>query len=168
MDKTGVVADTFEKLGELAKDSAKAVAKEPGKVLENALGGDDSLGEEQGVNGTSQQTNQKKPKQADPLIVKKKQQDRERTQKLLKLHRERLKEEEAYQERTITKEEREEEIETQKKEEEEQKRIIQLQKQESKDAALNAPMAASAKGPQGPLAAVKNKKGTKELRRQKD
>ena len=36
----------------------------PGKVLENALDGDDSLGEEQGVSGGKQQANQKKPKQA--------------------------------------------------------------------------------------------------------
>lgn len=160
-----VVADTFEKLGELVKDSAKAVVSEPGKVLENALGGDDSLGEEQGVSGGSQQ-NQKKSKQADPLIVKKKQQDKERTQKLLQLHRERLKEEQAYQERTVTKEEREEEREELIEEEEEDKRIIQLQRQDAKDAVLNAP--SSVKGPQGPLAAAKNKKGTKELRRQKD
>ena len=163
-----IVADTFEKLGELAKDSAKAVVSEPGKVLEKALGGDDSMGEEQGVSGGSGQTNQKKSKQADPLIAKKRKQDKERTQKLLQLHRQRLKEEEAYQERTVTEEEREVEMEMRKKEEEEDKRIVQLQKQEAKDAVLNAPTAASGKGPQGPLAAAKNKKGTKELRRQKD
>ncbi len=163
-----VVTNTFEKLGELVKDSAKAVATEPGKVLENVLGGDDSLGEEQGVSSGSQPISQKKSKRVDPLITKKRKQDKERTQKLLQLHRQRLKEEEAYQERTITEEEREEEMEIRKKEEEEDKRIIQLQKQEAKDAVLNAPTATSAKGPQGPLAAAKNKKGTKELRRQKD
>lgn len=165
--KKKVVSDTFEQLGELAKDSAKAVTSEPAKILETALGGsDDSAVDEkiqEPIMGGKKPTSSIK---SDPLIKRKKLEDQEKVQRLLQLHRQRLKEEEDYQERTVTEEEKLEELEEHRKKEEEQKEIVQLQKQDAKDATLNAPTAV--KGPQGPLAAAKKKKGTKELGRQKD
>ncbi|MFC1653291.1 hypothetical protein ACFL1M_00395 [Patescibacteria group bacterium] len=168
-----VVQDTLEKLGKLAKDSGKAVSQEPKKILENALGTADeeegASAEETGTTG-GKKTQGKKPSDqaASNLMVKKKLDDREKVQKLLQLHRQRLKEEESFQQQEESKEDQEENLEEQEEQKKEQERIVQLQKQDAKDAVLNAPTAASQEGPSGPMSSAKKKKGTKELGRNKD
>lgn len=173
MQKGGIVQDTLEKLGELAKESGQAVATEPLKILQQALGENfDDEGSsdplEQGVSGKNQQSNQQNQHSqsgADQLLVKKKLEDRDRVQQLLALHRERLKEEESFFEQSEGEKEQKKNFDKQEREQKRQEEIVQLQRQEEKDQVLSAPTQASGKGPQvpGAVKTAQKLKGTKEV-----
>lgn len=170
MQKGNVVSDTLEKLGELAKDSGKAVANEPLKILQQALGMEDGDGAspdplEQGVSAAKQNQQNQANLQANQLLEKKKIDDKVRVQQLLALHRQRLKEEETAFEQAEAEEEQKERLKEQEERQDEQEEIIQLHRQEAKDAVLNTPTAASGNGPQKPGAVKQAQKltGTKEV-----
>lgn len=175
MQKNSVVSDTFEKLSELAKDSAQAVATEPLAILKQALGVQNEQGQsteplEQGT--AAQMTSQTQPSDAqkpteDPLLTKKKLDDKERTAKLLALHRQRLKEEEIYFQQSQTEKVHQEKLEEEEHKQKQQEEIMQIERQNAKDAVLNAQ--GMAKGPQMPGAVKQAQKltGTKEIGKSK-
>lgn len=168
MQKGNVISDTFEKLEELAKESAKAVVSEPLSILKQALGTADVEQNTPSPTATTPMQNQTQSPE-ESLLNKKKIEDTDRVQKLLILHRQRLKEEEAFFEKSSQEAEQKEQLEVQEEQRKEQEEIIQLQRQSAKDAVLSAPTAASGNGPQQPGAVKQAQKltGTKEVGKSK-
>jgi hypothetical protein len=165
-----IIQDTFEKIKDQAVSTAKAVVKEPSNVIKKAVGQEPAPGaqEETSLQGATQS----QPQISGPIqnqqdvLVKKKVEDQQKTQELLRFHREKLKEEEAYFSEQERVEKMQEQSQGAQAEEAEKKQIEQLKKQEEKEAALQP--ASAPKGIFGALGKAKKLKGTKEKGRFKD
>ena len=171
MPKT-IIKNVFESLGEQVKDTAKGVAKAPVDIVKTALGQSESTNSPDPLETNPQQAGGQKPKASqsqttDPLIAKKKD-ELESSQAQIRLHQDRLKEEQEYFSKKEAEEKQAEKQDEVKEQEEEQQQIVQIRRQEEKDAALQAASSAP-KSPMGPLGmASKKKKGTIESGRLKD
>jgi hypothetical protein len=123
---------------DVVSDTAKAVVSEPAKILEQILGGKAAGGNgDKGIEdiGVTAGSGSNDPQQQQTIMMKQ-MADRQKSNALLALHRQRLEEEKAY----VAKSQQEEEVEEQKKEQasaqEKQNEIIQLQREEVKSEQL--------------------------------
>lgn len=171
------VQNVFEKLSDQVKHTATTAAQEPAKIAGSLIGesstadsgeagGQDALGAALEQASGSSKTAQASAQGA--VVAKKRMDDQQKTAKLLEMHRQRLRESEEFQRSEEQKKIQETKLEEQQEAQEEQEEVLQLKRQEAKDAVLNAPTAASQKGPQGPLGVAKKKSGTKEMGKLKD
>ncbi|GEM_PF-6092550 len=136
-----VLQDTFEKLGDQAKDVVDGL-KDLVAGRSDKMGGDSGIEQVLGQNDPNQ--NQKQQQGLNPQDLSQK---RAEEQELVKFHREQIQKwDEDYK-----KMQQEDDAENQKKTEEEKKkeeqRIFQLQEQEAREATLNPAKQATAKGP---------------------
>ena len=167
-----IIKRVFEQLGEQVKDTANGVAKAPVDIVKTALGQSESTNSPDPLETNPQSAGSQKPitnqsQITDPLIAKKKA-ELESSQAQIRLHQDRLKEEQEYFSiKEAEKKQAEKQDELQEREEEQQQ-IVQIRRQEEKDAALQ-PASTGPKGPMSPLGmTAKKKKGTIESGRLKD
>ena len=167
MQKGGVISDTLEAIKDLATDTGKAVVREPLEILQKALG-EDEPGEasdplEQGSTTSPQSAKVNPTGISDQQLVAKKMDDRDTVQKLLALHRTRMKEEESFYEQTDAEKEQKTQAEEQKKQQKHQENIVQLQRQEAKDAVLQSPGTSKGPGVPGAVKQAQKLTGTREV-----
>src|SRR5689334_20316680 len=104
----------------IVKDTAKQVAAEPKKILEQILGGKPASGDgDKGIEdiGATAGAGSNDPQQQKILMMKQVE-DKQKSQKLLALHRQRLQEEIAYYQQKKQEEDQEEQQEEQEEEQE--------------------------------------------------
>lgn len=130
--------DVAGEVRDVVADTAKAVASEPTKILEQILGGKPVSGDgDKGIEdiGATAGSGSNDPQQ-HKLLVMKQAEDKQKSNALLALHRQRLEEEKAYFEKRQQEEEIEEQKAEQAEEQEKHGEIIQLQREEAKSAQL--------------------------------
>ncbi len=137
-----ILQDTFETLGDLAKDTGKAIAMEPLNIIKDLLGGSDTGSNEKGQGGGTQQPKQQQTaansQQNAALQQLRQQDDFQKADKLAKIRQQMqyLQKQKAVSDRLKAEEEQEEEKEEGEEKQKEQEEVMQLEKEQEKESVL--------------------------------
>ena len=149
-----------EAIGEaknIAKDTGKQLAGIPKGIFKDIMGEPNQDAGEGGSIENLTSAGSGDPAQvqaqAQQLLMKKKMDEKERTQKLLKLHRDKMQEEVQFIEQLRQETKRDEQVEEQKKKQKKQEKVVQLQRERKKESQLQGK--------------VRGKQGSKEFGRKK-